>query len=61
MKLQGSWLELTAGDAVKPTPAALASWGGGRMRLQLGNLPEHFNLLSWTVPRAAAQKHGLSL
>lgn len=60
MKLQGSWLALQAGDAVKPTPAAPASWERGRMRLRLGNLPEHFSLLSWTVPRAAAQKHGLS-
>lgn len=59
MKLGRSWLELMAGDAVKPTPATPASWERRRMRHRLGKLPEHFNLLSWTVK--AVQKHGLSL
>lgn len=56
MKFQEGRLELTSGDAVKPTPTAAASWDMWRMRVHFGNLPEHFNLLSWTVPQAAAQK-----
>lgn len=61
MKLQGSWLELMARYVVKPTPAVQASWDRRRTRFQLGYLPEHLNLLSWAVPWAAAQEHGLSL
>lgn len=29
MELGGSWLEISAGDVIKPTPAALVSWDGG--------------------------------
>jgi len=29
MGLGGSWLEISAGDVIKPTPAAPASWDGG--------------------------------